>query len=380
MPVTVKPSPHGANGVHSYFATDAKDILLRASPATKASHLELLQSSFGSDELTLDIHPRNNGFVHACIAAYSDHHHLIIRPEDVWFAILVQLSAYINKNAEELRGKFVAHEGKKELEVHYEVGDRYSVNYEDFAMQMSKLLESNVVDPDLRHWIMPCFSTTTDTDNVVASILMMASMQSYFSYEMSIACGLASVTLLGKQSDWALLEDKLEKMATFGEEPAQFASLLKPIILRFTRSFDDPAAPETVDFWQRIFSKGPNGSGMDYFSGWITAFCFWNEKGKRMYWPRDGGLTFDGVVYGMIDHKNVPPGWAKVPVTVDDNGDVFQAQMFAGSAGYSCSSSGHPVRGGAVALDTIRPETGWWMFQDSSKDPNGDSENGYGYD
>ncbi|KAF5490841.1 Vegetative incompatibility protein HET-E-1 [Colletotrichum fructicola] len=47
----------------------------------------------------------------------SNHHHLHIRPEDIWFAILTQLSFYINASSESLRSLMVEHEGRKKLEI-----------------------------------------------------------------------------------------------------------------------------------------------------------------------------------------------------------------------------------------------------------------------
>jgi hypothetical protein len=49
--------------------------------------------------------------VHTVILAYNKHHALIIRPDDVWLAILTQISLFVSANAELLRASFVAHEG-----------------------------------------------------------------------------------------------------------------------------------------------------------------------------------------------------------------------------------------------------------------------------
>ncbi|KAI0828585.1 hypothetical protein BC628DRAFT_1363354 [Trametes gibbosa] len=38
------------------------------------------------------LNAKSNGFVHTVLQAYADHHHLVIRPDDVWIAILSQLS------------------------------------------------------------------------------------------------------------------------------------------------------------------------------------------------------------------------------------------------------------------------------------------------
>lgn len=95
---------------------------------------------------------------------------------------------------------------------------------------MGDMIQANVVDPGLRDWIMPNFSTMTETDTVVASVIMMADLQQYFKYQFDpIFCGLPSVTLLGEKADWQKIERRLEKLASFGEQPTQWLALLKPV-------------------------------------------------------------------------------------------------------------------------------------------------------
>lgn len=69
----------------------------------------------GSGDDGVDIHPTNTGLVGTVVEAYNMHQNLQLRPDDIWIAILCQFSAYVNGRAEELRSKFVAHEGQKEL-------------------------------------------------------------------------------------------------------------------------------------------------------------------------------------------------------------------------------------------------------------------------
>ncbi|KAJ7821597.1 hypothetical protein B0H14DRAFT_3146644 [Mycena olivaceomarginata] len=70
------------------------------------------------------LQPKRNDFIGTVISAYNGHHALIIRPDDVWIAILCQFNFFVNANAELLRANFVAHEGKKELEITAK-GSRY---------------------------------------------------------------------------------------------------------------------------------------------------------------------------------------------------------------------------------------------------------------
>ncbi|KAL8706719.1 MAG: hypothetical protein Q9201_000244 [Fulgogasparrea decipioides] len=392
MPATITPAQHGARSIRQHFepVQSSLDWLKRACPSETGEVKELLQSSCGPKIQSTAVDASSNGFVHGAIRAYNQHHHLRIRPEDVWFAILSQFSRYINAHAEELRGQFVTHEGKKELELTY-LGHRYSVDFGLFAKQMSELIERNVVDPELRRWMMPSFTTTTKNDTVVASVLLMGTTKEYFSYTCHCECGLPSVTLLGDKADWELILTKIEKLKEYGREPTQFYDLLKPVLSRYVRSFDEPDSEEVASFWRRIAHYMDQGSGTTYYSGWITAFCFWDEKGRSKHnmdslgdgkaiasrddsgdlvVPHSPGeevswddaespvLELDGVTYYRIDSAMVPPGYTSVPVKLDDNGQVFEATMIAGSVGTKYMSS----QGAGRPLDTIQPESGWWMY------------------
>ncbi|KAL8835961.1 MAG: hypothetical protein Q9170_003118 [Blastenia crenularia] len=376
MPVTIKPASHGAKPIRPIQPVKSSlELLSGACRHESETCLELFQSSFGTND-NANIDPSANGFVHGMIQAYNRHHCLRIRPEDVWFAILSQFSFFINAHAEELRGQFVAHEGKKELELVYG-GNRYTVDYGLFAKQMSGKIEENVLDPELREWMMPIFTTTTKKDVIIASILLMGTTQKYFDFKCTLLCGLPSVTLLGNKADWELILARLEKLKEYGKEPTEFYTVLKPVLSRFAQSFDDPTSKETLDFWNRIAHHSHVGSGSTSLSGWITAFCFWDKDGKSMYrvsaqsqhhqiteasrWAKSHYpvLRLDDAIYHSIDAGGVPHGYSSVPVKVDDNGYKFDATMIAGSVGMRHMND----EGSGPDLDTIQPESGWWMFQ-----------------
>ncbi|KAL9616603.1 MAG: hypothetical protein Q9160_008548 [Pyrenula sp. 1 TL-2023] len=202
MPARVVPSAHGAKPIereygNNKFADDALEVLKRACPDVRGHTIEILQTSLDDDGLPSAMQASRNGLFYSVFKVYSYHHHLQIRPDDVWLAALSQFSFFINAHSEELRDKFVAHQGKKELIIKYDVGDRYSVDFGVFAKEMTRLIEEHVVDPELRSWMMPNFTTSRPQDEVIASILMMGSVQKYFSYTMVLMCGIPSVTLLG---------------------------------------------------------------------------------------------------------------------------------------------------------------------------------------
>jgi hypothetical protein len=182
MPVTFEPAKHQCNALplHPEWAEHplATRILRIACPNQFNKCNEILQSSLdrGESDDGQNIIPFSNGFVKTVIRCYSGHHALIIRPDDVWLAILTQFNFFVNGNAEQLRKQFVSHEGKKELKIQA-VGTRYTVDFGSMARTMKNLIDENIVDPTLREWIVPDFSTTTITDITVASIIMMATLK-----------------------------------------------------------------------------------------------------------------------------------------------------------------------------------------------------------
>lgn len=411
MPVTVRPAKHAPRAWRSTVDTNSAHTLLQhACREESAECKKVIQCSFHSlgSSIASDktVVGNSNGFVHAAQHAYSQHHHLTVRPEDVWFSILAQLSFYINANAEDLRPLFVAHEGKKDLVVQA-VGTIDTVDFGNLAVRMSDAMEEHLVAKDLRDWIMPAFTTTTTTDTVTAAVLMMGSLQAYFSYGFCLTCGIPSVTLLGTKEDWAVIRRRLDRLSDFGQEPEQFRQLLVPVLDHFLLSFDDPNDTLVLDFWNKIAHEYNMGSGPTWLSGWITAFCFWNCDGKPIRRgavyresksvtlnPFDSeeaevpveadhrdevpAVEFDASIYGQVDSEDVPGGYVSVPVTVDDNGVKIKTKMLAGSVGIAVTSSGDKLdrsvargmfggtreqTGDGPGLDSLQPVTGWFMYE-----------------
>ncbi len=419
MPVTLNVASHqGRPWINPPPVVSTEQLFQKSCPKEYRDSKQVIQSSF-NDLPNASICGSSNGFVRACHHAYSNHHHLTLRPEDIWFAILSQLSFHINAHAEELRSFFVAHEGREELEV-IKVGTIKTVNLGILAVRITKEMDKHIVDPDMRQWILPDFSTTTHTDTVTAAVLMMGAMQEYFSYKMRLCCGIPSVTLLGEKDDWIKIQGRLDKLPQLGPEPAQFTELLKPIVEYFIRSFDVPDDPGVRSFWTRIAHQN-GGSGRHYLSGWITAFCFWDAGGKCLFkapagaddtndrsasYPTSPGCNIDGTLYHRVDTNDIPSGYVSVPVTVDDNGRLYKTRMMAGSMGIQLRRSGLPVdqskghmygpsfawgtngdttrAGGGpgvgypVDLDTLQPVSGWWMYE-IAEDAEGGSGGGKGH-
>ena len=176
-------------------------------------------------------------------------------------------------------------------------------------------------------------------------------------------CGLPSVTLEGEKSDWERLLARIDKLDSFGEEPKAWAAMLRPILTRFVKAFDEP----DIDFWGRVCHYHPQGSGPTYLSGWITAFCVWSSQGKWQGPSLSGpsrtitllggetvsGLVLDEVSYPVIDRGDVPIGFCEVDVKLDDNGVTLPCMMVSGHVAYSVEGE---------KKDGLRPLPSWFMF------------------
>ncbi|KAJ7264370.1 hypothetical protein C8J57DRAFT_1624994 [Mycena rebaudengoi] len=322
--------------------------------------------------------PKGNGFVDTVISAYSQHHALTIRPDDVWLSILVQFNFFVNANTELLRGNFVAHEGKKHLVVSG-VGTHYSIDFGAMSREMVGLMEKNIVDPKLHEWILPNFSTTTITDTTASAVIMMATLKTYFSYEFYLTCGIPRVTLEGEKSDRAIA----------------WYHLLHPVISHFVAAFDAPASRENINFWQWVAHYHTQDSGPSYYSGWIDAFAVFSPTGEWLgNWLDNAGFEFildvksaeevgslsaeqfwvtyapyaakdlvlDSTPYHRVDSINVPPGYAEVDVKLNDNGELFDCTMTAGVIGMKVSSSRDIELSPTGRDDIVRPVSGWWIF------------------
>ncbi|KAG7129311.1 Thiol-specific monooxygenase like protein [Verticillium longisporum] len=318
---------------------------------------EVLLSSFNhnvKDSASLSIgdgvRPSADSFVRGAIQAWGEHLHFVVRPEEVWFTILVQMNFYTISHAEDIRDLFVDHEGQETITIE-------DFTWEQVLIRFQDEIQARVKTDWLQNWITPDFTTTTQDDLMTANILMMGLTKAYFRFEGGIICGLPSVTLQGEKSDWEALLDKLARLPEFGEEATAYAERLRPILKRFIKTFDEPDSSETVQFWNDIVSARSEffcGAPPFYMSGWITGFYYWNDRGEPYARnSAEGNLVLDGVQYPSLDIGTLPVGYASAPfVMLDYNGtDRFESYVLAGTLGKKITSG--PPTGYAKAMERI---------------------------
>ncbi|KAF1948149.1 hypothetical protein CC80DRAFT_521285 [Byssothecium circinans] len=384
MPVVVTPSPWkvGKNddpGVSS--ATDLLSIMARcwsavveSNPKTPIGYsyksipkgdLRVIQTSFRDTDAKSSLIPYESGFVTGIIRAFNQDLHLVLRPDDVWIAIVTQFSFFVKGMAEDLRSQFVTHQGKRELLI-----DATPFSLDD---EMARLIDENTVDLGLKEWILPDFSTTTDNDRAVAAITLMGVMGSYFSYWLRAGCGFPSVTLLGGREDWTKLRRRIDRLPKYHPDTAEWAALLVPVI-------------------DGMYMVTP-----DTLSGWITAFCIWQNDGRHTHRFSDHKpeseihsngnftvgsrktFTLDGVTFPIISQHSLLKSVVRAKVCIQDANSKmeYDTTMIAGCVGMQVSDN-----------DTrVQPISGWWMLEDSSRPleacseaPSDDESSGSGVD
>ncbi|KAH7106192.1 hypothetical protein BKA62DRAFT_668879 [Auriculariales sp. MPI-PUGE-AT-0066] len=361
MPVTFNLAQHPTNSLKPKQTTAQKLLEGCAYGLYSKDFKRLFSSSFGDLSATIDSHvAAKNGLVNAILDAYNRHHALVLRPDDVWLTIMTQFSFFVNAHAEQLRGRFVAHEGKETIRI--DMGTSSALfDGASLAPIFAAELAKRVTDTTLRGWLVPDFSTTTDNDRVVGSAVLMGAMKKYFSYEAYCLCGVPRVTLEGTREDWEEIVRRADKIAEYGDECVLWHRMLAPILRGFVATFEDPALQnaETRKFWENMVQYDSPGSGIPYISGWVTAFCSFDGEGKWNHDDISSPPMMDGVSYPEVDIDSIPPGYVTVDIKLDDNGTIYDAAMIAGLVGMG-------VMSGTNKNDTLAPAVSWWLIEKQS--------------
>lgn len=406
MPVTIHPSsrtPEPARLPGYARATSAEQLLASittddeadgSSPnKSRARHRrDIVQSSFSTlSRTTSTTYAAKNGLVFACLEAYNNHHNLVLRPDDIWIAILTQLSAHLNANATTLRSLLLhgppAGQGQGQgedgaaarIQLHIEPPRAAHTDHGAVAAEMAALLSAELRDPSLLDdFVLPRFSTTAPADVAAACVALLGAMQKHFVYSWGTRCGIPAVRLLGSAEDWAGMARRCEAVlgaGRLGQDAARwYRDALRGVLDGFAECFRDPRGERARAFWRAVVDRDePDGSGKVGYSGWVTAFTWWDEEGRCLHSLDSGGR---GVVRSL-ERGQVPMGFVKVPVTLVDKGLGRETEMVAGSVGIRVrrwaegddeeEEEGRGDEGSARweresgDLDTIQPESGWFM-------------------
>ena len=244
--------------------------------------------------------PTGNMFFDSFFIAWTQHGEIVLCPDDIWTQIAIEVSLYIDKNAEKLRKLMVDHSGQKNMVIicddvpglkdHTKPDFRWDVLLTGFSTLIEKDLKTSIA----KTFVTP-FSTTCPVERAATEICLMSACKKYYKYiAMMGGCGLEKVHFLGTHDDWKLLKNKLISIQNFAKETnsdelQSYMGNLLPIIDKMMMGYEGKL---DKGFWNSViidkhtitlpygFEIGRKGAKKDLIGGWIQCFFLYNKDWK----------------------------------------------------------------------------------------------------
>jgi hypothetical protein len=302
-------------------------------------------------------------FVQAIYQAYADHRPLEISPDMMWLLISQGFALHVKENSEKLRDLFVDHEGQVNLNI-----DRLSYQpnsksyWEGIFPDFSKAIEKNTKE-EVWKMASPKFSTTTKVEKAAFEITLMDAMSPYFTYSVTIICGIPEITVEGTKQDWEKIEFRLEELKKY--KLGWWVDDLKHIIKECKNASQGKINKK---FWKNIFivkEQDVTCGTSPYYQGWVFKMFPYLKGSKDM----DGNVKYykNPLVKGknpkkyeskqVLELNNVPSGLSRAKVLLNDNGTMTMLHFNAGFVGYTQNKE-------TLAL---RPSIQWFVVDTNVK-------------
>jgi hypothetical protein len=157
-----------------------EELLKRSCLAESAPNGELLIKSSFKTNTNRPTMPASNGFVDSSIRAYRNSHHLILRSDDIWLSILIQMNVYIIANSDQLCSQFVIDlfmrvnpdDDNNEYQAAEELLKSKLVNL-GFVIKEDEKVEG-CISGSFMKWYWPGSSISTQKDKGTTAIIMMS--------------------------------------------------------------------------------------------------------------------------------------------------------------------------------------------------------------
>lgn len=206
-----------------------------------------------------------HALMEAAHRAFDQHYGLVLSPDAIWVTVAQGFAKLVNREPEKFRGRFVTHKGKETIKVRRDEfvkgrpDNDWAGCYDEFAEQIAKYIGT-----ESHGLLVSDFSTTGPLERAVSNVVLMDTVQSYFTYVVETRCGIPFITLRGTTADWQKVLDKVRGLATFGDLKLWLDDLV-PIIQQFVAA--SAGSPDTA-FWQSIY-KSKSESGSLLVTGWL---------------------------------------------------------------------------------------------------------------
>jgi hypothetical protein len=242
-------------------------------PAIRSLLLKPVEA-FACDATRLVSCDTQHALAKAAQDAFYLHHPLTLRPDDVWFCVMQGVAHHIGQNTEALRGRIVAHEGKKKLVVtrpDFFLGQPkpWPEAFAAFSSQVGAHVGA------LKELVSVRFSTSTPTEVAAFDVCLMDAFQGYFEYEMMAGCGIPEFTVLGTADDWQSIRTRIALLRDY--DLGWWVDALDPVVARIAET---AAGQVDTEFW-RSFFRYQSGSGPSELTGWIVTLFPYLVRGSE---------------------------------------------------------------------------------------------------
>ncbi|WP_438009703.1 DUF4419 domain-containing protein [Sorangium sp. So ce321] len=278
--------------------------------------------------LVYGLHAIEHALLQTVHAAFEHHYPLVLSPDDIWLCIAQSFGVHVNLHAEELRGRFVRHEGKETLTIERGAFVKGSPDNDwpgCFAEFSDRIAEHVGKSRDL---VVASFSTTGPVERAASEIVLMSAMLRYFKYEMITMCGIPEITLLGTPEDWRAIRRRSEVLAEYGL--TTWMQGLLPVLDELVATASGGAVNR--DFWASFY-KYRSMSGGSRVTGWINVlFPYLEHQGTPRWNP---GAASWGVKLPESRMDAFPKGLSLAPFTWTVLGERFSMELLGGFVGVS---------------------------------------------
>jgi hypothetical protein len=322
------------------------------------------------------IYQGGNGFIVAVVTAFAQHLPLQMAPDHIWALITYAFAKHVDQHPEELRHKFVSHQGKQRIGILTPPSFQMSHDSNPDTGATSKEWEQSVfaqfstaiqgyIGDKTHAALVADFSSTTPASKAASEVVLMAAMKNYFSFGMGTMCGIPEITLLGTEQDWIALRQRAEALGKLmmPEFEEYWMPALLPVLDKFVESYQG----RVVDhgFWQSMVKLRHNGMGSGYsefISGWVQILFphlgYSRDRGRQKE-TKQTMRQWNEMYFLGPDPKKFPLVESFAPCDWNYFGITYDLEFHAGITGVSQD----PETG------RLSPVTGWYVAHSMPK-PN----------
>ncbi|KAM9995336.1 hypothetical protein ACTFIY_001518 [Dictyostelium cf. discoideum] len=281
-----------------------------------------------------------NSFIYSAWDSYNYHHHLEIRPDNIWMILMIKkkiLQVFTDYSILEVGSGNGS-------------GGSDDISFEKLTNDMVDEICKNIKDPSIRDWIIPSFSTTTLSDKIIFSTVLMSTLKKDFIYRYGSKCGLPKVTLLGTVDDWIQLKERSLKLKEFnisdsdcsssssssgdgdGDNENLMNKWVDKYLLEILDNFIESSKGKPNKTWWNQMIDFREQSGSSVLSGWLSAFCLFKDDGSfEDNAHLDCPQLYPETKWPKINCISISNGFISTPIQLtDSNGSIYNSQLFSG--------------------------------------------------